>query len=242
MDEDDYQGDVPAGDDPAAAFEALRGEVALLRHAVEGLASARSDLEIPNYQPTLERTEKVLAVLTQQLENVRKSPAMALTPENMGERVNASVRNATFELRNLLTAAQTALDGATRDLSGLVARARRGEEQRRLMWQCGGGGVLAGVLLYAVLMGPLTRALPASWGVPETMATRALGEASQWDAGQRLMQTDAPASWHVIVAAAPLADGNRQAIQACSEGAAKARKAVRCTITVKEPPIRHSTE
>ena len=233
MDEDDYRGDVPAGDDPAAAFEALRGEVALLRHAVEGLASARAELEIPNYQQTLERTEKVLGVLAQQLDNVRKSPAMALTPENMGERLNASVRNSTFELRNLLTASQTALDGATRDLSGLVARARRGEEQRRLLWQCGGGGVLAGALLYAMLMGPLTRVLPTSWGVPETMATRALGEASQWDAGQRLMQADAPASWHIIVAAAPLAEGNRQAIQACSETAAKIKKAVRCSITVK---------
>ena len=65
------------------------------------------------------------------------------------------------------------------------------------------------------------------------MATRALGEASQWDAGQRLMQADAPASWHIIVAAAPLAEGNRQAIQACSETAAKIKKAVRCSITVK---------
>lgn len=47
------------------------------------------------------------------------------------------------------------------------------------------------------------------------------------------MQTAAPESWGVIVAAAPLADGNREAIDGCREQAAEARKAVRCTIDVK---------
>ncbi|PJG44956.1 hypothetical protein CAF53_26055, partial [Sphingobium sp. LB126] len=49
----------------------------------------------------------------------------------------------------------------------------------------------------------------------------ALGEKSAWDAGQRLMQTAAPESWGLIVAAAPLADGNREAVQACRKQAEK---------------------
>jgi hypothetical protein len=36
------------------------------------------------------------------------------------------------------------------------------------------------------------------------MATRVLDEGSPWEAGQRLMQTAAPESWGVIVAASPL--------------------------------------
>jgi hypothetical protein len=47
------------------------------------------------------------------------------------------------------------------------------------------------------------------------------------------MQTAAPESWGLIVAASPLADGNREAIEACREQAGKAKKPVRCTIEVK---------
>ena len=147
MDDDEYREEAGAGDDPALAFERLRGEVALLRHAVEGLASARASIEIPDYQPTLERTEKILGVLAQQVEGVRKSPAMTLTPETLGQRVNASVTSATNELRNSVSSAKSALDGATHDLSGLVASARRGDEQNRWLYLFGGGGVLLGFLL-----------------------------------------------------------------------------------------------
>jgi len=234
MDDEDYQEPhADAGDDPAAAFERLRGEVALLRHAVEGLASARASIEIPDYQPTLERTEKVLGVLAQQIEGVRKSLAMTLTPETLGQRVNASVTSATNELRNSVSSAKSALDGATRDLSGLVASARRGDEQNRWIFMFGMGGVALGCLLYVLLAGPIARMMPANWQWPERMATRVLGEDSQWLAGQRLMQTAAPESWALIVAAWPLSDSNRETIQGCREAAAKAKKAVRCTIEVK---------
>src|SRR3546814_19910237 len=37
--------------DPASAFEALRGEISLLRRAVEGLTAERQ--AAPNYKPTL---------------------------------------------------------------------------------------------------------------------------------------------------------------------------------------------
>src|SRR3546814_4142458 len=60
MDEDNYRNNGRAGDDPQAAFEQLRGEVALVRLAVEGLARARESIEIPDYQPTLANTEKIL--------------------------------------------------------------------------------------------------------------------------------------------------------------------------------------
>jgi hypothetical protein len=45
-DQDECRG-AHAGDDPVAAFERLRGEVSLLRHAVEGLTTARENIEIP---------------------------------------------------------------------------------------------------------------------------------------------------------------------------------------------------
>ncbi len=228
MDEDSQE-----RDDPALAFERLRGEVSLLRHAVEALTTARESIDIPDYEPTLERTEKVLGILVQQIDGVRKSPAMTLTPENMGGRLNASVAEAARELRAQVQATDTVLRSAARDLSHIVASARRSDEQNRRLYIAGGVGLGVGLLLYAMLAGPIARMMPASWLWPVSMATRALGEKSAWDAGQRLMRTAAPESWGLIVAAAPLADGNREAVQACREQAEKAKKPVHCTIEVK---------
>lgn len=56
MDEDDGQGE----DGAARAFEQLTREVSLLRAAIEGLTAVRATIDIPDYQPTLERTEKIL--------------------------------------------------------------------------------------------------------------------------------------------------------------------------------------
>lgn len=194
---------------------------------------ARASIEIPDYQPTLERTEKALVVLAQQVGGMRKSPAMQLTPETLGQRVNAAVASVTNELRNSVSSAKSALDSAARDLSGLVASARRGDEQNRWLYIAGGAGLVLGLLFYAVLAGPIAHLAPVNWQWPERMATHVLDERSQWDAGQRLMQAASPESWGAIVAASPLADGNREAVQRCREAAEKAEKPVRCTIEVK---------
>lgn len=231
MDEDDYRDE--AGDDPALAFERLRGEVSLLRSAIEGLTAARESIDIPDYEPTLERTEKVLSILVQQIDAMRKSPAMTLTPENMGSRLNAAVAETVNAVRSHAQASKSAMDGTVSELRGLVLSARRADEQNRWLYMIGGGGVLLGLLLYAAFAGPIARLMPASWQWPERMAARVLAEPTQWDAGQHLMQRAAPASWAMIVAADPLADGNREALQACRETATKAKKPVRCTIEVK---------
>src|SRR3546814_5854065 len=85
--------------------------------------------------------------------------------------------------------------------------ARRGDEQNRWLVWAGLGGVVLGMLLYALAQIPLALLAPTSWRWPERLATRVLDEGSPWEAGQHLMQTAAPESWGVIVAAAPLADG-----------------------------------
>ena len=115
MDEDSQE-----RDDPALAFERLRGEVSLLRHAVEALTTARESIDIPDYEPTLERTEKILVALVHQIDGLAKKPAMTLTPENMGQRLNASVSEATRELQHQIQSAKAAMAGAAHDLQGSV--------------------------------------------------------------------------------------------------------------------------
>src|SRR3546814_376186 len=205
MDEDNYRNNGRAGDDPQAAFEQLRGEVALVRLAVEGLARARESIEIPDYQPTLANTEKILLALTQRVDVIAKSPAMKLTPETMGERVNASVASATGELHNLVNSTRSDMSEAARELRGLIGTTRARWQQDRWLFWIGLGGVVLGILLYALLAGLIARAMPDSWQLPERMATRALAEPTLWDAGPHLMQRASPASWEGIVAAAHLA-------------------------------------
>jgi len=188
MDEDEYRENQAIGDDPALAFERLRGEVSLLRSAIEGLTAARESIDIPDYEPTLERTEKILVALVHQIDGLAKKPAMTLTPENMGQRLNASVSEATRELQHQIQSAKAAMAGAAHDLQTMVVSARRVDEQNRWLLWAGLGGLVLGLLLYAVMAGPIARLMPASWQWPERVATRVLGEPTAFDAGQHLMQ------------------------------------------------------
>lgn len=240
MGEDDGFDDT---DDPARAFArvedrlaSVHGEVTLLRAAIEGLTAARETIEIPDYEPTLERTEKILVALAQRIDPIAKSPLLSMTPDSMASQIATAAIGARREDARLVAEARAGLDQAAREIGDRLASARRGDEQNRWLYVVGICGVVLGLLLYAVLVGPLARATPDSWRWPERIATRVLNERGPWEAGQRLMQSAEPESWRLIVAASPLADGNREAVQACREQAEKAKKPVRCTVEVKPPP------
>ena len=220
-------------DDPVAAFEQLRGEVALLRRAVEGLTAARESIDIPDYEPTLARTEKVLGILVKQTEAMRQSPAMALTPETIGSRLNASVKEAVHVVQGQAQASKAALDNAVGDLRRLTGSVRQAKEQTRWLFISGVVGLTLGLLLYAALAGPIARMMPASWHWPERMAARMLGKDTIWNAGQHLMASVSQPSWDAIADAANLVRDNIETIERCRKAAVKAEKAVSCTIEVE---------
>lgn len=232
MDEDGYRDEDGAGDDPAAAFERLRGEISLLRLAVGSLATARETIEIPDYEPTLARTERILTVLTEQLEPIVESPMLAMTPPKMANEIVSAALHARREDQRLLTEGRAALDQATRDMRQMVASARTGEEQNRWIFLYGIGGLVVGIVVWAVFAGIVARAMPASWHWPERMAARTL-DTDMWDAGQRLASVANPDGWRGIVAGDAIVRANHDAIEACRKSAAKAKKAVRCAIDVK---------
>jgi hypothetical protein len=229
MDQGDGQGEEGA----ARAFEQLTREVSLLRAAVEGLTAARESIDIPDYQPTLERTEKILVALAQRIDPIAKSPFLTMTPGSMSNDIATAASGARREDARLIAEARAGLDQAAREIGNRLSSARRGDEQNRWLFISGGGGLVLGLLFYAVLAGPIARSMPTSWRWPERMATRVLDERGAWDAGQHLMQAAAPESWSVIVAASPLSEANRKIVDACRDRAAKAKEPVRCTIEVK---------
>jgi len=91
-DEDNSQ-----GTDAAEAFEAMCVELALLRRAVEGLAAERGAIDVPDYTETLGRMQQGVDATAARVALINdvivRSPALAMTPEQMAQRI-AAVGNA----------------------------------------------------------------------------------------------------------------------------------------------------
>ncbi|MDZ4112928.1 MULTISPECIES: DUF6118 family protein [Caulobacteraceae] len=210
-------------DDPAAAFEALRAEVAQVRAALDGRASAG-----PDYSPTLAAIAKSLAA-------IEAHPALRSTPEAFANQVRQASEALQQQGRRELASAVQRVDAAGAELERLAERQRtRGEQVRQVAIMTAVGAV-AGVIVWVCFSGPVARALPVSWSVPERMAAATL-RLNRWEAGARMMRSADPTSWNGLAAASRLWRDNADALDGCVRSATRTGKAERCTVTLK-PPI-----
>ncbi|OYX59716.1 MAG: hypothetical protein B7Y89_17770 [Novosphingobium sp. 32-60-15] len=217
--------DEDLGADPAAAFEALRAEVAGLR---AGLERGRDGPATPDYAPTLGKIAATLAA-------IEAHPALALTPEVFAYQVRQAREAAQQQGgRDLATAVQR-LAAAGAELERLAERQRIGREQVRQVAIMTAMGAVAGVIVWVAFSGPIARALPASWRVPERMAAATL-RLDRWDAGAQLMRTADPTSWNGLAAASSLWRANADVLEGCARSAARTGKAQRCAVTLGPPP------
>jgi hypothetical protein len=176
-----------------------------LRAEVAQLRTALEGLPTtaPDYTPTL-------AAIAQSLAAMEAHPALRLTPQDLVQRV----------------------DAAGADLERLAARQRTGREQVRQVAIMTAVGAVAGVIVWVCFSGPIARALPAGWSVPERMAAATLN-LDRWDAGGRLMESDNPQGWARIVEGAKLERENRAALENCCGAANRMGKAQRCNVMVE---------
>jgi hypothetical protein len=212
------------GDDPAAAFEALRAEVAALRASLGGGDDGRV---APDYAPTLGKMAATLA-------KIEAHPALQLTPEAFAYQIKQARDAAQQQGSRDMSAAIHRVDAAGSGLERLAERHRTGRDQVRQVAIMTAVGAVFGVVVWVGLSGPIARALPASWSVPERMAAATL-HVDRWEAGARLMQAANPIAWGHLVDSADLTRVNENPLRTCREAAAKANKAERCTITVTAP-------
>lgn len=220
-------------DAAAEAFEGVRGELALLRRAIERLAAERAEVpEIPDYSETLGRMAKALNSTTQNVAVLAKAAEDNVAPRYVADRIVAAGAHARDEDRRMITSASEKMEKATHTLHGIGGAARRADEQRRTLWQVGAGACLGGMLLWSVVPGVVARALPDRWQVPEWMAARTL-DLPKWEAGQRLMQAADPNTFSNLVAGDKIVIANYKTLEACRKRANKKRGAVRCMIEVK---------
>ena len=133
-----------AQDDPATAFADLRGEVSLLRRAVEGLTAERQNA--PDYTPTLSGMSARLAHQERLLGKIAESPAMRLTPENLAASVAKASEIARAGDRESLDKAEAALRASIASINGIVEQAWAADRQWKQLYWTGGGGLLIGAL------------------------------------------------------------------------------------------------
>jgi hypothetical protein len=221
MAEDEAHGAEPLGGEPqdaaAEAFEALRAEVAQLRAALEGLP-----ITAPDYTPTL-------AAIAQSLAAMEAYPALRLTPQDLASQVRQASEATQQQGRRELATAVQRVDAAGADLERLADRQRTGREQVRQVAIMTVVGAIAGVIVWVCFSGPIARALPLSWSVPERMAAATL-RMDRWEAGGRIMRSAEPTSWNGLLASSRLWRENATALDVCATVAAKTGKVQRCTV------------
>ncbi|MDP3908501.1 DUF6118 family protein [Novosphingobium sp.] len=222
-----------AASDPAAeAFARLEGELALMRRAVQHLAAERADIVIPDYGTTLTDMAKRLGAISRGITTIADHPAMQLTPDSLGARIEAVAESARRSDHDRIKQARTDLNHAAQDMRAVTAQAQTAGEQRQQLFQVTAGSVLAGIFLWSFLPGTIARAMPDSWNWPEHIATRMVGASSLWDAGARMMQAGDPQAWSALLHAADIQRDNREAIEACRKSASASRQSVRCTVRI----------
>jgi hypothetical protein len=208
------------GDDPAAAFEALRAEVAALR------ASLGDGRAAPDYAPTLGKMAAALA-------KIEAHPALQLTPEAFAYQVRQARDAAQQQASRDMSAAIQRVDAAGAGLERLAERQRAGREQVRQVAIMTAVGAVVGVIVWVGFSGPIARALPAGWSVPEKMAAATL-RLDRWEAGARLMQNANLQGWARVLVGAKLERENRAALEDCWRTATRTRKPQRCTVVLNQ--------
>ena len=219
-------------DGAARAFEDLRGEVTLLRRAVERLlAGGGGEGDAPDYSETLGVIANNITAPAQRVDALVNSPALALTPEEIGRQISAAGIAGRSEDRRAIAAARQVIEEVATKLGRQLDSHVMADDQRRRLWRVGLAGIVAGMVLWAIVAGPIARSMPASWLLPERMAARSL-RMPMWEAGQRLMRSGDAQAYAGVLAGNRLVVANRETLRACRKQAAKAKKTVRCTIEV----------
>lgn len=211
-------------DDPAAAFEALRAEVAALRASVERAGERAA----PDYAPTLGQIAETLA-------KIEAHPALRSTPDEFAYLIRQAGEAAQQQARRELNSAVQQVRATADELQHLLGGQRSVREQDKWLAIMVGIGAAAGIALWVALSGPVARALPAPWAVPETMAAATL-HLDRWQAGEQMLESQDPAAWKADADAIALVKANSQPIAACQRQAIRTGRAQRCMVIL--PPVK----
>src|SRR3954451_9018553 len=217
-------------DDATRAFEDLRAEVVVLRRAVEALGPALKENRAPDYSLTLGQIAKAQAAMGARLEAMEGHPALQLTPEAFGGRVERAVTEASRQVLRDAEGAARAISWANQEAQAMLGSARTREAQNWRLLEVAAIGIVVGLILFPLLGFPLARILPFG-SLPDRLATAALG-GDGWSAGVGLMSRADPAQWRTINDSLLRSEAASDELKPCYEAAKKTGKEQRCNVVM----------
>jgi hypothetical protein len=140
---------------------------------------------------------------------------------------NVPTRPLREAVQNLHGATQTFKDEREK-LAAVIGSAY--EQDRQLKWVLWTEGI---ALLVGLLISPIfARGSPFGW---DGRVAAFILQADRWEAGATLMQAGNPEGWRGQEEATNLVRSNQEALAACRDAAAKAKKEQHCTLVMPAP-------
>lgn len=151
--------------DPAVkAFEALRGEVALLRMAMEGFAAEHRSIQIPDYSESIGQLTRKADAIGRKLVALSELPAFALPPEGFSRQIIAASETVRAHDRETTLPGRDALRASISELTRSLLSAREANKQNIWLIWSASASALAGVLIWVFVFGPLLHRLGLAFG------------------------------------------------------------------------------
>lgn len=222
--------------DAEEAFDHLRGEVALLRRAIEGLLADPVKIP-PEVSRQLRAQSAELKRLAEETQRLAVSPALDVTPGVYSELIRRASNTTTerFEAPWNKTLADLQKVGA--EFARYGERARNQELQRRQIAGAAFAGAVIAIVAWLGLSGPIARAFPERWQVAERLAAATL-DLDRLSAGQRLIARADPEGWRALERALELVDKNEEAVARCTRGRPIPQKPLACSLVLPESWLR----
>lgn len=161
---------------------------------MERLAERSEDGHAPDYSETLGVISRNLSATAQRVDALVKSPALSLTPDEITRQIGAAGYTVRLGDQRLFAAARQSMEEMAAKIGCQLHSHTEAHEQRRRLGYAGLIGLVTGMTLWAILAGPIARAMPTSWHWPERSAARTLAM-PMWNGGQRLMAVASPDAW-----------------------------------------------
>lgn len=215
--------DEEARDAAADAFEDLRDEVAELRATIAEFPN-RVRVRTPDYTPSL-------AAIQQVLEKIEGHPALRHTPQAFLQEGRSMAEGICRQVEPRLREATNAVQRASAEVSRFAGDLRHRRAQTKALMYAACAGLVVGAVVWSIVAGPLARALPTSWRVPERIAVAVL-DTDRWGAGWRLMQFADPVAASDLDRSSQVWAANRETFAVCLRQAAQRNYPQPCKVTV----------
>lgn len=223
----------PGNEDPAAhAFEGVRRELKLLRHAVEGFTAERNDIDIPDYSATLEQLAESMEKHSGYFRGLAAKPALEQTVQSIADQIVIQAKTVRGDESAALNRASVMFSEASDSITARVKAARNRDQQNKWVWKIAGATAVGFAILGATVPGIIAYLAPSAWAWPERRAASSLGMGLS-EAGMRMIRIDGSDEARAIIRAVHVISDNAETVTACYKAVATTSKPARCAISIR---------